>query len=115
MSSGVPLTDADREPWLLKINQIAKEHIHKGCVIACSALKEQYRERLSASIASEVTWIYLEGSFDEIYERMRSRRDHFMKPDLLRSQFDILEVPEEAIKLPITMDTEQMINRLMNR
>jgi 6-phosphogluconate dehydrogenase len=102
MASGIPLNDADREDWLNAINKHAKDELTYGsCVIACSALKESYRQALSKGLEQFVNWIFLKGKFDIIYSRLKCRDEHFMPPTLLKSQFDILETPNKAIVINI--------------
>ncbi len=119
MSHGIPLTDADRQPWLQAIHaQIAGAYAHKqNLVVACSALKSGYREVLAAGIA--VTWVYLKGSADLIRARMARRREHFMKAIMLPSQFAVLEEPSDAIvedvALPPVHIVEDIVTRLPDR
>jgi len=93
MASGKALTDEDRQPWLEKVAAYARDMStrHRVCVIACSALKRQYREILNT--AGRVIYIFLEGSHDIIASRMRKREGHFMPVSLLDSQFATLEDP----------------------
>ena len=94
MRSGHPLTDEDRWPWLEHLRRQIKRSLAAGenAVFACSALKRAYRDRLRVS--EEVKFVYLRGDFALIEEQLRSRRRHFMDPDLLQSQFDDLEEPQ---------------------
>jgi len=112
MSHGVPLTDIDRIPWLNTLNFIAIENLSSGSVIACSALKEKYRTRLNLSIEENVLWIYLKGSYDLIYERMKKRENHYMDASMLKSQFDILEEPINALTIDISNTPENIINEI---
>ena len=112
MSQGIPLNDLDREPWLDQLNKIAKENINSGCVIACSALKEDYRIRLTNSIESDVLWVYLKGTYDQIFDRMKNRQDHFMGAEMLRSQFETLEEPENVIQMDISNPTEEIVQNI---
>jgi len=101
MKSGQALNDDDRRPWLEAINTHAKNiSLTGGAVIACSALKESYREKLSADIVENTIWVYLKGSFNLIQSRMM-RRSHFMPSSLLQSQFDTLQEPSNAIIVSI--------------
>lgn len=110
MSSGQSLNDNDREPWLKKINEQAKAALtEKGCVIACSALKESYRKIICQSIQENVLMVFLKGDYKTIYKRMQNR-NHFMPPKLLQSQFDILEEPDNAIIAEITQSPNTIIN-----
>ena len=114
MRSGQPLSDEDRKEWLIRLNELArKQSLVKGAIIACSALKEKYRVVLAHGIKGKVFWVLLQGSFELIHERMSVRKDHFMPPGLLRSQFDILEVPEQAIIVDIGQEPEQIVNNII--
>ena len=113
MAAGTPLDDADRLPWLENIARTARQHTgRQGAVIACSALKSQYRSVLAAGIEAHVQWIYLQGNMETIRQRMENRKDHFMPPGLLRSQFDALEPPQEALIVDISESPEAIVARL---
>ncbi|NAS13394.1 gluconokinase [Poritiphilus flavus] len=109
MSKGTPLKDEDRVGWLRRLNELAKSYSGSGAVIACSALKAHYRDMLMDSLKGRVHWIYLEGSFEEIEERLNARKGHFMPKGLLRSQFNALEVPDRAIHVPIKLTPEEIV------
>jgi 6-phosphogluconate dehydrogenase len=113
MSQGMPLTDEDRKPWLEELNKIARG-TNTGIIIACSALKEKYRILLMESIESKTIWIYLRGSFDLIYDRMNRRANHYMGANMLKSQFDALEEPNDAIIVNIEDHPDQIIKKLMS-
>ncbi|MEO1612258.1 MAG: gluconokinase, partial [Pseudomonadota bacterium] len=89
MTSGVPLTDEDRWPWLDALGAAAPRE--GRTVIACSALKRAYRERLARASGEEVFYVHLKGAKAVIAERMASRAGHFMPPALIESQFAALE------------------------
>ena len=112
MSAGEPLSDADRRGWLRRLNEVAREHRQTGAVIACSALKERYREWLSEGLEDVIVWVVLTGSFEEISERIENRKGHFMPPALLRSQFDTLELPAYGIHLPVRLTVAQMLKQI---
>jgi 6-phosphogluconate dehydrogenase len=115
MSKGQALNDEDRLGWLQTLNQLAIKHAKlNGCVIACSALKNKYREILTHSIENTTKWVFLNGSFDQIKERINLRENHFMNADLLKSQFDILEEPENAIKIDINLTPKNSIEVIKN-
>jgi 6-phosphogluconate dehydrogenase len=116
MSSGIPLTDEDREPFLKAINAFIKEKLPSGnIVIACSALKEKYREILARDIdPSQLVWIHLQGSFDVIYKRMMERKGHFMGAAMLRSQFDVYEMPRQGIMVDIEKDMDLIIHEIIS-
>ena len=105
MAAGIPLTDEDRQPWLEQVAAYAREKAkaHGVCVIACSALKHQYRSTLNT--AGHVVYIYLHGSHDLIASRMHRRTGHFMPEALLKSQFEALEDPQnEAHVLTVNIE-----------
>jgi gluconokinase len=110
MSSGIPLTDEDRQGWL----QALAEVIHRGeaagesGIIACSALKEKYRRVLGEGQPA-VRFVYLAGSYEFIHERMMNRAGHYMKPFMLQSQFADLEEPVHALKVDITRPPEEIV------
>ncbi len=115
MSKGKALTDEDRMGWLQSLNQLSKQNSEKGAVIACSALKESYREVLSQDMVKTMVFIYLKGSFDEISRRMRERKDHFMPVDLLKSQFKTLEPPRNAITVSITDPPAAIVSKILEQ
>jgi gluconokinase len=94
MRTGRPLTDEDRWLWLERLRQEIKRSIDVGenAVLTCSALKRAYRDRLRAS--EDVKFVFLRGDYALVEKQLRSRRHHFMNPNLLQSQFDDLEEPE---------------------
>ena len=115
MKSGIPLNDEDRSGWLYKLNALAcKMALEKGCVIACSALKSDYRKLLKKTIENNVNWVYLKGSFECINERMKLRKGHFMPSELLQSQFDTLEEPNDAIQVAIEKKPDEIIIQIMD-
>lgn len=109
MSQGIPLTDEDRMPWLQTLHQEISSW-EKGSVLACSALKERYREILRKD--HPITWIYLKGDASTILARMKQRA-HFMKPEMLQSQFSALEAPSYGIHLDITSSLETMVSQIL--
>lgn len=113
MKSGEPLTDEDRWPWLNGLAEHLRQwELEGGAVLACSALKESYRERLTQQC--EVHWIVLTGSFETMYHRMQ-RRNHFMPPTLLQSQFDTLELPDYGIEIDCSIPIETAIDTIMTK
>lgn len=116
MKSGIPLNDEDRKGWLKNIaNKIREDSQRKGGVFACSALKEKYRKFIQDLARTNIEWIYLYETFELIEERMRTRKNHFFKPEMLRSQFDILEPPEYGIHLKVNASLEQTLMDLMEK
>jgi len=116
MSRGVPLSDADREPWLDQLHNLIRQQLERGetAVLACSALKKRYREHLRQG-SGGVQFVYLRGDFDLIWRRLKSRRGHYMKADMLRSQFRALEEPDadEAIIVDVQHDVSTIIEQLI--
>ena len=98
MGEGIPLTDEDRAPWLARLSALCGEHLDKGrsLVLACSALKQSYRDVISSGDC-RVRFIYLRGSMDLFRARMAPRKNHYMKEGMLESQFAALEEPKDAI------------------
>jgi 6-phosphogluconolactonase len=96
MGAGTPLTDEDRKPWLAAVHARIVQSWRRGedLVVACSALKQAYRETLEQGV--RVEWVYLKGSAELIRSRLEKRRGHFMKADMLASQFEALEEPSAA-------------------
>ncbi|MDG2943942.1 gluconokinase [Exercitatus varius] len=106
MGSGQPLNDQDRAPWLERIRDAAfslEQKSERG-IIVCSALKKQYRNLIRDG--NDVKFIFLRGDFDLVLKRMQQREGHYMKAEMLRSQFDTLEVPQadETDVYPIDID-----------
>ncbi|NNF34869.1 MAG: NADP-dependent phosphogluconate dehydrogenase [Saprospiraceae bacterium] len=106
MKLGIPLNDDDRLPWLSALNKAILKN--KGCVLACSALKKKYRNILKAGVSHFIT-VYLNGDFNTIHHRMKSRGGHFMPTTLLQSQFDTLEPPVNSIIIDIESSTQDQI------
>lgn len=116
MSAGLPLDDADRAPWLAAIRQHIDQCAARGvsAVVTCSALKEKYRALLLRG-APDVRLVHLAGSFDLINERMMARQGHFMKPEMLRSQFEALEAPTDAISVDVAQSPEGVAAEIRER
>ncbi|MBC7867074.1 MAG: gluconokinase [Gloeobacteraceae cyanobacterium ES-bin-316] len=109
MRAGIPLNDDDRQEWLHEMNSVARTQAETGgAIIACSALKQKYRDTLSEEISKPV-WIYLEGSYDLVLGRLQKRKDHFMPASLLSSQFEILEVPTASCCIGIEKTPEEIV------
>ena len=117
MRSGIALQDADRWPWLDRIGHYLAQAQEPGRVVACSALKRMYRDRIREQ-AGDVCFVFLDGDFDLIEQRMRQRVGHYMQPGLLDSQFRTLEKPQadesDVIRLPITEPVEDMVAQALN-
>ena len=101
MRAGIPLNDADREPWLVTLHDAIAGWIATGTdvVLACSALKQSYRKQLL--IGPEVRLVYLRGSRELISRRLARRHGHYMNPGLLPSQLATLEEPQDALVVDV--------------
>jgi carbohydrate kinase (thermoresistant glucokinase family) len=116
MECGAPLTDEDRVPWLSRLaREIAQWDASSGAVLACSALKEQYRQRLRGAPGVDVRFVHLKGSRELISSRLQQRAGHSMPPALLDSQFEALEVPRNAIVVSIEESPEQIANAILRK
>jgi len=117
MSNGHALDDTDRQGWLESINALAQKELDakRSCVIACSALKKTYRDILHKNIERNVKWIFLDGSFKEIKKRLDKREGHYMGSKLLKTQFDILEEPKDAIRIDIKLTPDQIVREIKYR
>jgi MFS transporter, ACS family, tartrate transporter len=115
MHLGIPLTDADRFPWLDAIHDelAANEAKGKSVVLACSALKEEYRRRLSQGLA--LRFVYLKGSYELIEARMRERAGHFAGESILEDQFKTLEEPGDAMVVDIDAPVETIVAGILGQ
>lgn len=115
MRDGVPLTDEDRLPWLGALRELIRDCLVRGvrAVLACSALKEEYRARLL--VDGRVKFVYLKGDYSLIEERLKNRRGHFMKPGMLDSQFDTLEEPRHALQVEVAAPPEEIVETIKDR
>lgn len=113
MSRGVPLADADRGPWLAAIRARLVTAFEGGrdLIVACSALKQEYRRTLEEGIP--LLWVSLRGSPALLRSRLRLRRGHFMKPDMLASQLESLEEPSDALVVDVTDPPEAIVARIL--
>ena len=116
MAAGIPLQDEDRAGWLDTLNVELKSRAVNGrdTFLACSALKQIYRDRLSAGLPS-LGFIYLKGSREAIRSRLERRTDHFMPSTLLESQFSTLEEPTGALMVSIEQSLEHVVEEILKR
>ena len=115
MKKGIPLNSSDRFPWLnLLASKIKEWNNIDGAILACSALKENYRKILALN-NNTIIWIYLSGSKDLIRTRLEYRGGHFMKSDLLDSQFNDLEIPEYGIHIDISKSSDKIITEIISK
>jgi gluconokinase len=114
MSSGIALSDGDRMPWLTRIKDELDACSGNGssAVLACSALRRQYRAILSAGM-SDIRFVYLKGELEVIRDRMSARRDHYMKSHMLESQLASLEEPDTAIVADIRDTPEDIVSHVI--
>jgi gluconokinase len=115
MSHGIPLTDADRAPWLEAMRKAILETIAAGknVVLACSALKRAYRDKLRPS--PEVKIVYLKGDYALFAERIRHRHGHFAGEQILAGQFADLEEPMDAITIDAAHSPEEIVAEIRER
>lgn len=109
MSRGVPLDDNDRIPWLDAIHEAMEQWNaqRRNVVLACSALKESYRERLLINLA--VRLVYLKGPYDLLRQRLHARKGHYATEQILTSQFADLEEPADAITIDVDRSPEEIV------
>ena len=112
MAAGTPLTDADRQPWLEQLN--GKLRAQKNAVLACSALKESYRQILSNGIEN-CRFVHLRGSIELIRARLAERKHRYMPASLLESQFATLEPPQSAIDVDIADSIQACVDSITAR
>jgi len=114
MAAGIPLTDDDRSPWLATLNEMlaAQLSASRHPILACSALKKIYRDKLKMGNA-DLQIVYLKGDYDLILSRMSVREGHYMKAEMLKSQFDTLEEPRDALTVDIRLSPEEIVDQIM--
>jgi gluconokinase len=115
MRSGHPLTDEDRWPWLERLRQKIERSLSTGenAVLACSALKRAYRDRLCLS--NETKFVFLRGDYALVEKQLRSRHRHFMNAKLLRSQFADLEEPkpdEDVLTIELRRKPQELVEEI---
>jgi gluconokinase len=115
MHRGIPLTDADRLPWLAAIHDyLARaESQHRNLVLACSALKQSYRELLFRGLDTRL--VYLKGSYELIDQRLQQRKGHFADDHILAAQFADLEEPTDAVVVDISAEPQQIVDEICRR
>ena len=115
MRNGIPLSDADREPWLESLRSLIVAWMAAGTsgVLACSALKQEYRDRLM--VGESVRVVYLKADRELLRERLLLRRGHYMKEGMLESQIETLEEPADAIVLDARLSVEDIVREVRVR
>jgi gluconokinase len=118
MAAGHPLNDEDRQPWLETLNQLMRGWYQAGKsgVLACSALKQKYRDTLASGPPHDaLTFVWLDTPREVIAERLAERHHEFMNPNLLQSQFDTLEPPADALRIVNDRAPEQVVESILER
>ena len=115
MHAGHPLTDQDRWPWLERLREQIERSLAAGesAVLACSALKRAYRDRLHVN--DDVNFVFLRGDYAFVEKQLRNRHGHFMNPELLQSQFDDLEEPapdEHVLTIGLGHTSEEIVDKI---
>jgi len=115
MRRGVALDDEDRRPWLETLHAELTKRQGKGenVVLACSALKEDYRETLAAGL--QLSFVYLKGDAALIAERLRERRGHFADDRILSGQFADLEEPDDALVIDVGVTPQEIVSRIREK
>ncbi len=110
MAQGISLTDDDRWPWLDELHKLIDGLVASGqnAVVACSALREAYRQHLWGGDA-RVVFVYLKGDYELISSRLAERQEHFMKADLLESQYRTLEEPEGVATVDVGLEPVEIV------
>ncbi|WP_392480780.1 gluconokinase [Nostoc sp. C110] len=113
MRRGIPLTEADRMPWLQDLQAAIKHWLqeNKNVVLACSALKDSYRQFL-VSDSDHTKLVYLKGSYELIQIRLKERSNHYMSEKLLNSQFDTLEEPLDTISMDVAQPPQIIVQNI---
>ncbi len=114
MAAGQPLNDDDRKPWLeILADRLEQWSGEEGVVLACSALKESYRELLSQKVNPQ--WVFLDGSYELLESRLTNRKGHFFKSNLLQSQLDTFEKADYGIHVSIEPSPKEIVSNIINR
>lgn len=114
MRRGQALTDADRQPWLERMHSAIVDRISRNqpAVLACSVLRASYRAIVQAGCQDHLRMVYLKGSFELFRQRLVHRVDHFMRQELLTSQFAILEEPADGLVIDAALPPDEIIRRI---
>ena len=116
MANGTPLDDSDRAPWLAALHSLISTSLkeNRPGVLACSALKESYRQKLLDG-NDGVQIVYLKGSYDLLWSRLARRKDHYMKPQMLQSQFETLEEPANAWTFDVSPPVSEIVQAIVKQ
>jgi gluconokinase len=115
MAAGVPLDDADRAPWLSAVRSETEARVARGerLVVACSALRESYRVAIAPDPANR-RLVYLKGDFELLRARLEGRKGHYMRESMLRSQFDALEEPSDALTIDARLPADEIARNIVD-
>jgi gluconokinase len=116
MAAGQPLSDQDRQPWLEELNRLLRSwfEARKSGVLACSALKANYRATLRAGMSvSAVSFVVLEGSKELLASRLSGRKHEFMNAKLLDSQLATLEIPDDALRIVNDRSPDEIVDQIL--
>jgi gluconokinase len=114
ISRGIALSDSDRAPWLAALHQAIEKwnFDRRNVVLACSALKQSYREELEVG---SVQFVYLKGDYELISRRLSSRSGHFATESILKSQLADLEEPQDAITVTVDKSTDEIVSEIIRQ
>jgi gluconokinase len=118
MAAGHPLNDDDRQPWLETLNELMRGWFKEGKsgVLACSALKQKYRDTLASGMPEgAVHFIWLDGSPDLLAKRLAARHHEYMNPNLLQSQLDTLEPPADALRIVNDRAPKEVVDSILKQ
>lgn len=116
MSSGIPLDDGDRRPWLDALaSELSVWEKEGGTVLACSALKESYRTILGSQCSERIRWVVLHAAEAVLADRVASRKGHFFDRQLLGSQLDALEIPDYGWLIDVQPSPLEIVNEILLR
>jgi gluconokinase len=115
MKQEIPLDDADRAPWLAAMHEelVRQNAAGKSCVLACSALKSSYREKVGAGLPMKI--VYLKGSYQEMRAHILARHGYFAGEGILAGQFRDLEEPCEVIVEPVSLYPDQIVQSVLGK
>ncbi|WP_446742793.1 gluconokinase [Silvibacterium acidisoli] len=116
MHAGIPLTDADRAPWLESLHEVIAGWYKAGesGIMTCSALKQSYRDTLAKDVPKDMCrFVLLDVPYDVLEKRMQARKGHYMNPDLLASQIATLEAPADALKVDATENPAMVAKKIV--
>jgi gluconokinase len=114
MANGIPLNDMDRAPWLASLHSLISSSLiqNRPGVLACSALKENYRQQMLEG-NDGIQIVFLKGNYDLLLSRLSMRQDHYMKPQMLQSQFETLEEPANALTVEIYKSVDDIVQEIL--